>query len=146
MKRELVRAKRKKFLLGIIMLDIDNFKHYNDTYGHAAGDTILKEMGKLILEHVRRDDIPSRYGGDEFVIVIPDVSIDVLRERAEQIREEAHEMVIRFRGKKMQNCTISVGATISPKNGDTYETLLQAVDKALYQAKTGGRDRIFVLK
>ncbi len=128
------------------MLDIDNFKQFNDTYGHAAGDTILKEMGKLILGHVRRDDIPSRYGSDEFVIVIPDVSIEVVHERAEQIREEAHEMVIRFHGKKLKNCTISVGAAMSPKNGETYETLLQAVDKALYQAKTEGRDRVFVLK
>jgi diguanylate cyclase (GGDEF)-like protein/PAS domain S-box-containing protein len=144
LKRELLRAKRKNILVGIIMLDIDNFKHYNDTFGHAAGDVILKELGKVILEHVRSDDIPSRYGGDEFIIVLPDASLEVVRERAEEIREDVHEVIIQFHGKVLKNCTISMGAAIFPKNGSTYETLLKSVDKALYQAKVEGRDKVMV--
>ena len=85
LERELLRASRKQLSLGIIMLDVDDFKRFNDTYGHAAGDAILRELGNLLLGHVRGEDIPCRYGGDEFIIVLPDASREVTRERAERI-------------------------------------------------------------
>ena len=85
LERELLRASRKQLSLGIIMLDVDDFKRFNDTYGHAAGDAILRELGSLLLEHVRGEDIACRYGGDEFIIVLPDASREVTRKRAELI-------------------------------------------------------------
>ncbi|HEX8990403.1 MAG TPA: diguanylate cyclase, partial [Anaerolineales bacterium] len=79
LERELLRASRKELSLGIIMLDADDFKRFNDTWGHAAGDAVLRELGRLLLGHVRGEDIPCRYGGDEFIIVLPDASKDMTR-------------------------------------------------------------------
>jgi diguanylate cyclase (GGDEF)-like protein/PAS domain S-box-containing protein len=144
LKRELHRAKRKNTTLGIIMFDVDNFKKYNDSYGHAAGDLVLQEMGKLMQDHIRKEDVPARYGGDEFVIILPDVSIEVVLNRATHILDEAKKIKIRFHGKKLPNCTLSIGAAIFPKNGITYETVLHAADIALYNAKSEGRNRVVV--
>jgi PleD family two-component response regulator len=92
LKRELLRAARKKLSLGIIMLDVDDFKRFNDTYGHAAGDAVLRELGNLLLGHVRGEDIACRYGGDEFIIVLPDTGQDVTYERAELICEYTSQL------------------------------------------------------
>lgn len=86
LERELVRATRKRQPLGVIMLDVDHFKQFNDTAGHAAGDAILRELGGRLIELVRREDIASRYGGDEFTIILPDASLQVTRKRAELVR------------------------------------------------------------
>ena len=87
LERELHRASRKQLPLGIIMLDVDDFKQFNDTFGHAAGDAILRELGNMLLRHVREEDIACRYGGDEFIIVLPDAGRDVTCERAQLICE-----------------------------------------------------------
>jgi PAS domain S-box-containing protein len=92
LKRELLRAARKKLSLGFIMLDVDDFKRFNDTYGHAAGDAVLRELGNLLLGHVRGEDIACRYGGDEFIIVLPDTGQDVTYERAELICEYTSQL------------------------------------------------------
>ena len=81
------------------MMDVDDFKQYNDTNGHAAGDAILQALGKLLLEHVRGEDIPSRYGGDEFIVVMPDATREVTRKRAELIRENARDLKNHYEGK-----------------------------------------------
>jgi len=91
LERELLRATRKHLSLGLIMLDVDDFKHFNDTYGHAAGDEILREVGSLLLKHVRGEDVPCRYGGDEFIIILPDASRTVTCERAKLICECAKQ-------------------------------------------------------
>ncbi len=142
--RELLRTGRKQLSLGVIMLDVDGFKHFNDTYGHAAGDVILRELGDLLPKQVRGEDIPCRYGGDEFIIVLPDVSGDVTRERAERIREHAANLHLRFEGHALEAITLSLGVAVFPEHGTTSTAILRAVDAALYRAKHGGRDRVVI--
>lgn len=144
LERELLRAFRNQYPLGIIMLDVDNFKVFNDTYGHAAGDVILHELGIFLLKHVRRDDIPSRYGGDEFTIILPGASLEITQERAELIREGARHIRIGFRGQKQTAVTLSLGVSNFPKNGSTCAAILRAADDALYRAKCEGRDRVLL--
>jgi diguanylate cyclase (GGDEF)-like protein/PAS domain S-box-containing protein len=142
LERELLRASRKQLSLGIIMLDVDDFKRFNDTCGHAAGDAILHELGNLLLEHVRGEDIPSRYGGDEFIIVLPDASREVTRERAELLRENAHHLHIQFEGQTLEAVTLSLGVAVFPEDGSTSAAVLKAADDALYHAKRAGRGRV----
>jgi diguanylate cyclase (GGDEF)-like protein/PAS domain S-box-containing protein len=142
LERELLRASRKQLSLGIIMLDVDDFKRFNDTCGHAAGDAILHELGNLLLEHIRGEDIPSRYGGDEFIIVLPDASREVTRERAELLRENAHHFHIQFEGQTLEAVTLSLGVAVFPEDGSTSAAVLKAADDALYRAKREGRGRV----
>lgn len=142
LERELLRAARKQLSLGIIMVDVDNLKRFNDTWGHAAGDEILRELGSLLLRQVRGEDIVCRYGGDEFIIVLPDASREVTRERAELICEYAKLFHLQFEGQKLTAVTLSLGVAISPEHGTTSTTILRAVDAALYRAKREGRSRV----
>jgi diguanylate cyclase (GGDEF)-like protein/PAS domain S-box-containing protein len=144
--RELLRATRKHLSLGIIMLDVDGFKHFNDTYGHAAGDVILRELGDLLLKQVRGEDIPCRYGGDEFIIVLPDASGDVTRERAELICQHARNIHLQFEGHALGAITLSLGVAVFPEHGTTSAAILRVVDAALYRAKHEGRDRVVVTR
>jgi diguanylate cyclase (GGDEF)-like protein/PAS domain S-box-containing protein len=142
LERELRRAARKKLPLGLIMMDVDNFKQFNDTSGHAAGDAILHELGSLLLEHVRGEDIPSRYGGDEFVIILPDASREVTRERAEMICEYAKQFHLQLEGQTLEAVTLSLGVAVFPEDGSTSAAVLKAADDALYNAKREGRGRV----
>jgi len=144
LERELLRASRKQLSLGIIMLDVDDFKRFNDTCGHAAGDAILHELGNLLLEHIRGEDIPSRYGGDEFLIVLPDASRAVTFERAELICEYAEQFHLQFEGQTLEAVTLSLGVAVFPENGSTSAAILKAADDALYRAKREGRGRVVV--
>ena len=138
LERELLRASRNRRSIGIIMLDVDDFKSFNDTYGHAAGDSILRELGILLLRHVRGDDIPCRYGGDEFIIVLPDASRKITRERAEHLCDLSHYINIQIEGKILEAVTLSLGVAVFPENGSTGETILRSADAALYAAKRKG--------
>jgi len=144
LERELLRASRKQLSLGIIMLDVDDFKRFNDTYGHAAGDTILRELGNMLLTYVRGEDIPSRYGGDEFIIVLLDASRDVIRERAELLRQNVHNFHIQLEGQTLEAVTLSLGIAVFPEDGSTRAAILKAADDALYCAKREGRDCVDV--
>jgi diguanylate cyclase (GGDEF)-like protein/PAS domain S-box-containing protein len=144
LERELLRAARKDLSLGVIMLDVDEFKHFNDTYGHAAGDVILRELGNLLRKHVRGEDIASRFGGDEFIIVLPDASRAVTAERAEQICKDAQQSRFQFDGQTLEAITLSLGVAIFPERGTISETILKAVDRALYRAKQEGRNQVVV--
>jgi diguanylate cyclase (GGDEF)-like protein/PAS domain S-box-containing protein len=144
LERELLRAARKKLSLGMIMLDVDDFKHFNDTWGHAAGDEILRELGSLLLRQVRGEDIACRYGGDEFIIILPDASHEVTRERAELICEYAGMFHLQFEGQSLAPVTLSLGVAVFPEHGTTSTGILRAVDAALYRAKHDGRGRVVV--
>ncbi len=144
LERELLRAARKQLSLGIIMLDVDNLKQFNDTWGHAAGDEILRELGSLLLRQVRGEDIACRYGGDEFILVLPDASREVTRERAELICKYAKQFHLQFEGQSLAAVTLSLGVAVFPEHGATSTGILRAVDAALYRAKHEGGGRVIV--
>lgn len=142
--RELRRAVRKKSELGVMMLDVDHFKKFNDTFGHEAGDSVLRSLGNLLRTQFRTEDIVCRYGGEEFTIILPDTSLQLTQERAEQIREAAKRELVQLRSQSLGPVSLSIGLSSFPANGSTSETLLGAADAALYRAKEAGRDRVMV--
>jgi diguanylate cyclase (GGDEF)-like protein/PAS domain S-box-containing protein len=138
LERELLRASRNQLSVGIIMLDVDGFKNFNDTYGHAAGDAILRELGKLLLGHIRGEDVACRYGGDEFIIVLPGASREMARERAERLSEHARHFSIQFKGHTLGAIPLSFGVAVFPEDGSTSDAILSVADDALYRAKRDG--------
>lgn len=140
--REILRATRRRSQIGIIMADIDNFKLFNDTYGHTAGDMCISHLGKFFKQRIRGSDIACRYGGEEFILILPEsLPRDTLK-RAEILRQEVKKLEFIFQGQFIGSITISLGVASYPANGTTLDELLRSVDKALYQAKQGGRDRV----
>lgn len=144
LERELHRAHRKHSAVGIIMLDIDRFKRFNDTFGHDAGDTLLRELGTFLQSHVRGEDIACRCGGEEFTLILPETSPVVARQRAEDIREGVKHLSVQHHHQPLGAITFSVGVATFPDHGETAEAVLRAADGALYRAKHAGRDRIEV--
>lgn len=144
LERELLRAARKQLSLGMIMLDVDDFKRFNDTWGHAAGDEILRELGSLLLRQVRGEDIACRYGGDEFILILPDASREVTGERAELICDDAKKFHLQFEGQSLPAVTLSLGVAAFPEHGTTSTGILRVADAALYRAKHQGRARVVV--
>ncbi|MDD5330223.1 MAG: diguanylate cyclase [Sulfuricella sp.] len=145
MAREELVAQRTGSSVGIIMIDIDHFKQLNDTYGHQAGDMVLREMGNLLESHTRGADIACRYGGEEFVVTMPGASLDITRQRAEQLRHDIAEFRLDYAGEAIK-ITISLGIAIIPQHGPSWDAAFRAADSALYQAKQEGRNRVIVAK
>ena len=139
LERELLRSSRHQLSIGIIMIDVDDFKRFNDKFGHAAGDVILHNLGKLLMDNVRGEDIPSRYGGDEFLIVLPGAELPVTRMRGELLCEKARLFHNEFEGQTLELITLSIGVATFPKNGSTSREILKAADMALYEAKRNGQ-------
>ena len=144
LRQHISRVTRQLHPLGVIMIDIDHFKQFNDTHGHAAGDALLREVGRFLQGRIRLEDIPCRYGGEEFILIIPDASLDAAQQRAEQLREDAKELQARDAGQIIGGITLSVGVAIYPQHGRTKESVLRAADAALYRAKQEGRNRVMV--
>lgn len=142
MERELIRVKRQETPLGVIMMDLDHFKQYNDTFGHSAGDKLLAALGSLVAREIRGEDIACRYGGEEFLLIMPGTQAEVAVERAEILRQAVKELHLHYRG--LKPTTLSLGVAAYPNHGDTVQTIIQAADAALYRAKQGGRDRVMV--
>ncbi len=144
LERELNRASRKQQPLGIIMIDVDLFKQFNDSFGHEAGDTALRELGTFIIKQIRGADIACRYGGEEFILILPEASLNTTRERAEQIRQGAKHLALQNRHQHLDGITLSLGVAVFPEHGLTGESVIHAADAALYRAKSEGRDRTVV--
>ncbi|MBW6472574.1 MAG: diguanylate cyclase [Anaerolineaceae bacterium] len=140
--RELNHARRKNDPISVAMLDIDHFKKFNDTFGHEAGDLILREIGHVFKESLRKSDIACRYGGEEFVIVLFDSTQKESKKRFEKIREQISTLQIRYREQLLGRMTVSIGIVEATDNTLTAEELVAAADKALYAAKRAGRDCI----
>ena len=142
--RELKRAARENSPVGVIMFDIDHFKNYNDLVGHDGGDALLRELGAFLLKNTRGGDIICRYGGEEFVAVLPGADAKTTAIRAEELRKGVKELLVYHLGKPLGTCTISLGVSAYPEHGQTSETVLKSADMALYRAKNEGRDRVVV--
>jgi diguanylate cyclase (GGDEF)-like protein len=142
MQRELARAIRLGQPLGIILFDIDHFKNYNDRFGHDAGDRVLNSLGDLVLTRVRSSDIACRYGGEEFLIVLPDTPEEVVLERANQLRQEINHLTLGMSDHLLHQITISAGVAVYPSHSDQVAILVKQADRALYHAKNNGRNRV----
>jgi len=142
--RELSRARRNRHSVAVMMIDLDHLKLFNDRYGHEAGDVLLHEVGMVLQQNVRVEDVVCRYGGDEFAIVLPDADLQSAARRAQEIADRVKERRIEYRGRPLGESTISVGVAASPEHGDRSDELIRAADQALYAAKRAGRDRVQV--
>ncbi len=144
---ELNRSRRFRRPLSLIMIDIDHFKHFNDTYGHQQGDIILKELACLLRENVRKIEIVARYGGEEFAIILPETSDAEAAEIAERLRNEVAKKDFTFKKRNgREQITISLGIATFPNDADNQVALIRSADKALYLAKESGRNRVCFLK
>jgi diguanylate cyclase (GGDEF)-like protein/PAS domain S-box-containing protein len=142
--RELHRAQRGKSPLCVVMLDLDHFKQFNDTFGHEAGDLLLRKLGQILQESLRKSDIACRQGGDEFLLVLADSTLEGTWKRIEQIRIMVKEIQIRHEEQLIGTMTLSASIVEASDYGRTGGELLRAADKALYAAKQAGRDRVVI--
>jgi diguanylate cyclase (GGDEF)-like protein len=144
LERELPNAIRKKRSLGVVMLDVDRFKRFNDTFGHDAGDTVLRELGDHLAKFIRRGDLACRYGGEEFTLILPDSSLEDTRQRAEELRASFQQISIKHNDIVLGKVTLSLGVAALPEHGTTAMELLAAADGALFKAKEEGRNRVLI--
>ncbi|MER9304628.1 diguanylate cyclase [Mesorhizobium sp. M0293] len=142
--RELRRMERSEQPLAMIMLDVDHFKQFNDTFGHEAGDLVLKQVAGTLLDHARESDVVSRYGGEEFALMMPATSLADGAERAEALRKAIKQLHLAHRGRTLGTITASFGVAAFPELGASWAEIVNAADRALYQAKADGRDRVVV--
>jgi diguanylate cyclase (GGDEF)-like protein len=142
LERELARAARRKQILAVFMLDLDHFKRFNDTHGHAAGDSVLKAIAEIFKTSIRTEDIACRYGGEEFTIILPDVTPAVAADRAESIRRAVENLRLPLEKDVYGEFTVSVGIALFPDDGGASDLLLRRADQALYRAKRQGRNRV----
>jgi diguanylate cyclase (GGDEF)-like protein len=142
--RELQRAERTGQPLAVIFCDLDHFKYFNDTFGHAAGDDVLCALADLLRLKTRASDIVCRYGGEEFVLILPDAALEDATRRMENLRSEVKALRIQHNGQQLDQLTISIGVAAFPTHGRSAEALLKAADEAAYWAKADGRDRVIM--
>jgi diguanylate cyclase (GGDEF)-like protein len=142
--RELSLSQRRGTCLSVAMLDIDHFKGFNDKFGHDAGDLALRECAQVLSQHLRRSDIACRLGGEEFVLVLPDSSLEDTRQRVEQICALIKQLAMQHDGHLLGSMTLSAGIAASPIHASTAGALLRSADLALYAAKRAGREQVIL--
>lgn len=143
-RQEINRASRHDYPVGIVMLDIDHFKQFNDTYGHEGGDVLLRALGTFLQQRVRNEDTVCRYGGEEFVIVLSDASLEDAQWRAQELCMHVRTLSVQHRDVVMGTITISLGVAVFPTHGTTGADLIRNADNALYRAKSLGRNRVVI--
>ncbi|MFA6349647.1 MAG: GGDEF domain-containing protein [Candidatus Omnitrophota bacterium] len=139
-KEELERSKKYKHLFSFFMIDIDDFKSYNDRYGHLVGDAVLREIAKAIKENIRQVDLVGRYGGEEFSLILPETGKDQALVAAERIRQAVECKLIKVYDEDLR-VTISIGISAFPKDGRSCQTIIERADQALYHAKQTGKNK-----
>lgn len=144
LRREMLRAERNSATLAVIMVDVDHFKRFNDNYGHPTGDLILQKVSRIIENSIRGDDVACRYGGEEFVLIMPGTDLEVAQQRAQALRERVKAQYLAINDHAREMITISLGIAVYPEHGQHPEALLKSADHALYQAKQAGRDRVMM--
>ena len=143
LERELARAVRENYPISFVMIDIDHFKKINDTFGHGTGDVVLQKLATQLLAQTRVVDIVCRYGGEEFLIILPNVTVAIAFQIAERWRKSFMGMTMPLGHSNVQT-TISCGISEFPLNGNTVEKLISTADKAMYHAKATGRNRVVI--
>jgi len=138
---ELLRANRFKRALSVIMIDIDNFKLVNDQFGHAAGDQVLQKLAQLLRSQVREVDVVARYGGEEFTIILPETSLKMALEIADRIHRKINH-IFSPENKETPHITVSIGVAENDGFLPDFASLVEHADKAMYSAKSLGRNRI----
>jgi diguanylate cyclase (GGDEF)-like protein len=144
--RKLSEAQRHQRALALLLLDIDHFKRINDTYGHDAGDAVLRAVGRLLSSGLRAEDTACRFGGEEMLLVLSEITREDALASAERLRKTICTLDIESGGAVLPLITVSIGVSLFPYHGTTADTLITAADHALYEAKTGGRNRVCVAK
>ncbi len=139
--RRALASNQDKKPVSIISFDVDNFKKFNDTYGHDAGDTVLRALSDVLVKTFRGSDTPCRYGGEEFAVLMPGASSEIAYRRAEELRMTVESEVVRYSGEELK-ITISSGVATYPESGSSVQSLIKSADKALYAAKDNGRNNV----
>lgn len=139
--REMTRCKRRKLPLSVMLLDLDHFKIFNDTLGHPAGDTLLVEFAKLLQKSVRNEDIACRLGGEEFILIMPEMDQEIAIRRANELLEATRTLEVMHDGQMLPQITTSIGISVFPDHSTDANQLISSSDNALYAAKKSGRDR-----
>lgn len=139
--KEAARAIREKTPFSVIIIDVDHFKQFNDTYGHKCGDFVLQSLAGFLIENTRQSDIVCRYGGEEFIILMPDAALESAHDRAERLRKKFGETVVEYENRKLK-CAFSAGVASFPEHTDSADVLLMLADEALYHSKSNGRNRV----
>lgn len=142
--RELKRAERSHEPVSVLMLDVDHFKRFNDTFGHDAGDHVLKELASVLNRRTRGSDVVSRMGGEELLVVLPGASQEIAARKAEEMRAAIERLELHHLGKPLGVVTVSIGVSACPPHGASPAELLKVADQALYTAKRDGRNRVVV--
>ena len=140
--REISRCQRRSLPLAVMMLDLDHFKSFNDLHGHPGGDALLSAFGRLLQASCRPEDIACRYGGEEFVLVLPEADVAAALDRAHSILSGTARMVVSHQGMPLGRVTVSIGLAMLPADGNNSTGLIEAADKALYRAKAAGRNQV----
>jgi diguanylate cyclase (GGDEF)-like protein len=144
LEREVRRAARGQRRLAVMMLDVDRFKEYNDTYGHDAADGLLRELGAFLQKRTRGEDFACRFGGDEFMLILTETNTEAAEKRAQQLLDGIKRLTVPHGERYLAPPTVSLGLALYPEHGSTAEALMRAADVALYNAKNAGRDRVSV--
>lgn len=141
-RREFARATRARQSVSILSIDVDHFKKFNDNHGHDAGDTVLRAVADCMKNSFREDDVACRFGGEEFVVLLPGATQEMAVQKAEDLRRKVEAVTVRYLDGTLPRITISIGVAAFPNAGDNPQAVLKVADEALYQAKADGRNRV----